>query len=464
MSVPFPEPNPVKLAAVPRKTWQVGTLRYTAPGLVVLFCWLFWGDFAWSMKERTVGPVLQVMLKKFEASDFQVGLLMGSLPLIISMVLSPIVAYRSDRHRGPWGRRLPFLLLPTPVAVLAMLGLAFSPECGIELHRILGSDSPGINLSTIVFLGAFWVVFEIATIIANAVFGGLINDVVPAQFLGRFYGVFRALSLLAGIVFNLWLIGKAEEEYTWIFLGMGSLYGVGFCMMCLNVKEGEYPPPPPPNPTQGPVAFFQAVKEYLIKCFSIRYYWWVYASSALAAMAFMPFNLYVIYYRKTMGLSLETYGHYLVWTFIISLIIAYPLGVLVDRFHAFRVSLIVLAIYVSTTLAAAFYVVDAWTFGLALLIHGVMSGTYFTTSASLALRLLPRGNFAQFASASGIVASVFGIMVAPVSGRILDLTGHEYRYTFFMSGGIGAVGLLAAAVLYRKFLALGGPGNYRAPE
>ena len=64
----------------PRKVWRVGTLTYTSGGLVILFCWLLAGDFAWSMKERSVMWVVQLLIKKFEASDMIAGLMIGTLP------------------------------------------------------------------------------------------------------------------------------------------------------------------------------------------------------------------------------------------------------------------------------------------------------------------------------------------------------------------------------------------------
>ena len=59
----------------PRGQWHIGTLTYTTAGLVVLFCWLLWGDFAWSMKDRSVGSVVQLLLLKYGISDFLAGLL-----------------------------------------------------------------------------------------------------------------------------------------------------------------------------------------------------------------------------------------------------------------------------------------------------------------------------------------------------------------------------------------------------
>ena len=92
-----------------RPIYAVGTLRYTRPGLVRLFSWLLWGDFVWSLKDRSVQPVFQLILKHFHASDETVSLLMVSLPQTIALVLMPVVSYRSDRHRGRWGRRVPYL-------------------------------------------------------------------------------------------------------------------------------------------------------------------------------------------------------------------------------------------------------------------------------------------------------------------------------------------------------------------
>lgn len=85
-----------------RKIWTVGTLTYTSGGLVILFCWLLSGDFAWSLKERSVMWVVQLLIKKFEASDMTAGLLIGTLPQALALVLTPVVSYRSDRHRGRW--------------------------------------------------------------------------------------------------------------------------------------------------------------------------------------------------------------------------------------------------------------------------------------------------------------------------------------------------------------------------
>ena len=120
-----------------------------------------------------------MLVKKYGASDTVMGLLLSSLPVGISAILGPIISYRSDRHRGRWGRRIPYILVATPMAALFMVGLAFS-----QIHRrygsrrSLGGHSPGWTLTLIVF-AMFSVGFDFAAIITGSVFGALINDVVP---------------------------------------------------------------------------------------------------------------------------------------------------------------------------------------------------------------------------------------------------------------------------------------------
>lgn len=446
------------------KSWKAGTLTYTAGGIAVLFFWLLWGDFAWSMKERSVYSVVQLMFKKFGASDLLLGLMMGSLPSVIGMFLGPVISYRSDRHRGRWGRRIPYLLATTPVAVTAMVGLALSPWLGRLLHEAMGPEIVGLHTAILIFFGFFWVIFEFGTLAANAVFGALINDVVPKNFLGRFFALFRALSLLAGMFFNFWLLGKAETHYLWVFIGIAALYGVGFAMMCLKVKEGDYPPLPESEEGETRPGFFGAARQYFRECFSNPYYLWVFAAYALSVLAFNPINTFSLFYAKSLQMDMGVYGKYLALTYLISLIISYFLGVLADRFHPLRVGIVTIAIYALVMLWGGLCIAGTGTFAVAFVAHGVISGVFFTATASYGQRLFPHARFAQFNSALALLMALSNILMAPAVGKLLDSTGHVYRYTFLISSALALMGLVSSLILYRKFMALGGPEGYQAPE
>jgi len=47
--------------------------------------------------------------------------MLTTIPYAMNMVMTPIVSFSSDRYRSRWGRRIPFLIWPTPFIVLFLL-------------------------------------------------------------------------------------------------------------------------------------------------------------------------------------------------------------------------------------------------------------------------------------------------------------------------------------------------------
>ena len=440
-------PPALAYASATPKRWRAGTLTYTTGSLAALFFFLLWGDFAWSLKERAVPPILQLLLKQFKASDLAVATLIGFLPQAMAIVMLPVISYRSDRHRGRWGRRIPYLLLPTPLAVLSMIGLAYSPAIGAWLQAAIGlSAGPAVLIS----FGMFWMMFEFSSNICQAVFTGLINDVVPREVIGRFYGLFRILSLSAGMTFNYYLFGQAHRHYVPIFIGIAALYGVTFTVMCLCVKEPAHAPLPETgsNGSNRNAAVF----TYLRECFGDRRLVPYYASMALANMAFQPILLFSLYFATDVGMSNETFGKITTLQLFFSLVQAFPLGWLADRIHPLRVTILSLALYALVTLASFIWARDATSFAVAHVACGVVAGCWLTATAALAPAILPRERFAQFNSAQWLCSSIGILIAAPASGWLLDALHNQYRYIYLWAFTLIALALAAAVVLYQRIL------------
>ncbi len=444
------------------RVWSVGTLTYTTSGLVLLFFWLLFGDFAIQLKERSDTPTAQIVLKQLGAADLIVGLIIGSIPAAIGMIVGPIISMRSDRTRTRWGRRIPYLLLPLPVVVLAMVGLAFVPLAGELLHQTLGPRSPGAMVSSLIVFSFFWAVFETASAIINAIFGAYINDVVPQAVIGRFFGLFRMISLGAGVIYNTFIIGHADEHFEWIFLATGLFYGVGFTLMCLMVREGEYPPPAPlsEGAVTTPIA---AIRTYFRECFTTPYYVLLFLGLVVSQIAFAPFNSFGIFFARQSGLELEDYGRYLSVSFVVSFVLAYFLGSLADRFHPLRTGIVCIAAYALVSFAGGFFVKDATTFAIAFVSHTIISGAYYTSTASIGQRLYPRLKFAQFASAAGLINALFYIVLPPTMGLVLDASGSRYHLTLFAGGILATLGFVILLVVHTQFMRFGGPKNYVPP-
>ncbi len=464
MNVPPPALQPLEQEqSSTKKQWKVGTLTYSFSALVLLFFVLLIGDFAWSLRDRAVGPVAQLMLKRFHASDFVVGLLMGSLPTTLGLIIGPVIGMKSDRHRGKWGRRIPFLLIPAPFAALSLIALGFSPMLGEYFHKLLGAGSPGPAILGLAAFIIFWTCYDIAGTVANSVFGGLVNDVVPHDLLGRFFGLFRIVSLLAGIIFNFWLMGHADEHYLLIFMSLGTFYGVGFSWMCCNVKEGQYPPPEP-LPPRGKGYVFKTAKTFFVECFHNSYYLWMFTAMLFAGVCTVPFNSFSVFYAKSIGMGMDSYGKYLALTYVISLTISYPLGLLADKLHPLRTCIPVLGGYAVCMFWGGMYATTPDKFGIAFVLHGVISGMYFTVASSLGQRLFPKEKFAQFGAGCGIFGSLVYISITPAVGAFLDMTHHVYRYTFVINGLLSVLAVITLCIVHQRFMKYGGPKHYVAPE
>jgi hypothetical protein len=483
-SAPAPEaPAPGK-----PKVWKVGTLTYTTGGLTVLFLWLLFGDFAWAMRDRSIVGIASWYLSSLKVPNLWFGILMSTFPGAVALVLGPIISYKSDRHRGKWGRRIPFLMATTPIAAFGMIGIAVTPHIagwlhglgradnalGVRLHQWAGDSGLGANLLSalenemlvaVLCFSVFWAAFEFATIASQSVFGGLINDVVPQALLGRFYALFRAVSLIDGIIFNYWIMGKVPDHFTLILATIGAFYGSAFMWVCLKVKEGDYPPPPPVDPTKksGLKGFVEGVRTYRRECFSHSYYLRVFVLIMTATMCFIPINTFAIPYAKSYGVDMNDYGNRLAFIFTVSLCLAWPLGWLCDRFHPLRVVIVSLVAYLGVMLFGVFGVHNAPTYLTAYVLHGVISGCYYTSVASLGQRLFPREKFAQFASAALLFAAPLHMSLAPLVGLIIDHTGNVYRHAFTVGAILVALAILSFWSVYTRFQKLGGPKHYVAP-
>jgi len=377
------------------------------------------------------------------------------------MIITPVIAVKSDRHRGRWGRRIPFLLAPAPIASLALLGMGFTVELGGLLHGALAGASPGPVACQLIAFGVCWVVFDIFTVFVNAIFDSLINDVVPQSLIGKFFGLFRAVSLLAGVIFNFWIIGHVETHYKIIFIALSVVYGGGVMLMCLFVREGPLPPQQASDTTKR--GFFATANTYLRECFTNPFYLWVFMALMFGALAGGPINTFSIFYAQSLGISMERYGKLLVVTFVMSFALSFVLGWLADKFHPIRLGIATLTLYLLVTAWGAFAATDQTTFSIVFVAHGVLMGSYLTGTASIRQRLFPARSFAQFWSASNIVVALGYILIPPAVGAFLDATGHVYRYTFAGSAILAIIGIVSYAIVYRKFLVLGGTDHYSPP-
>ena len=455
--------------------YRCGTLVYTRAGLFLLFSWLLWGDFCFTLMEQIWPNVLPLMLKSHGAPNLALSLIVTIIPGAMNIVLNPIISTVSDRYRSPRGRRIPFLLMATPCVTVFLILLGFSRQLGDALHEGLARVFPGWEQGgvTVALIGLLVVGFRFFELFINTVFWYLFNDVVPVAFMGRFLAFFRIAGALAGACFNFFIFKYAHSHVSEIFLGVALLYGTMFFLMCLNVKEGKYPPPE--SLAGGTHALRDYVKGFFRECFTARIYRLVFAYNAfyltsLVANSFMAFMAFSI------GLTLEDIGKVAGGALIVTMALMYPMGVLVDRFNPLRVMIVAqigMALAYATKLIFLFHEFPKpqafLLYAAAAAVAVPMNAANLAASMPMLMRIFPKERFGQFCAANAVCGAVGTILGGLLAGLALDFakslgSGESYyRMVPLWSVLFAVCTAVTTALVFREWNRLGGESGYRPP-
>ncbi len=471
---PPPPPSP---ADAGQKVFKVGTLVYTRAGLFTLFAWLLWADVCFVLHDAVMG-LTPLKYKALEAPNWLMALLMSTIPMALNATICPWVSFTSDRHRGKLGRRIPFILYTAPFLTLAMLAIGYSKPLGHFLHGVLAAANVTIstNASELIILGVFGVLFAFFNMFVGSVFWYLFNDLVPEEVLSRFLSVMRMVSTGTGAFYSFFIFRYAETHMEWIFLGGAILYFVTFTLLCLNVKEGNYPPPPPN--ADGKTGLFSGIKTYGQECYSHGFYWtyYLYVGFACIAASIGMFNLF---FQMNMGLTLEQIGKLAGIGLLWPLALYYFGGALADRFHPLRTLVIAVSIstffftpigliwlFVSPSPDVFFYVCLIQGFVWAPI--GVLQGV---SAMPTEMRIFPKERYGQFCSANALVRSVLVMCSGVFAGAFIDFiktlyggSDFAYRYIAVWQTFFALISLGCLFLTYRKWKQLGGDKGFIPPE
>ena len=189
-------PDPVTLPYASTATapgiYHCGPLTYTTRGLIVLFAWLLWGDFCFTLMETVVPAILPLKLKALGASNTTMAVILSVLPGVLNMTICPWVSSTSDRYRSRWGRRIPFILWTLPFLTLSLILLGWSESVAAWLGRVvpaLGGVAPATI--TVALIAVFLVAFKFFDMFVGSVFWYLFNDVRSEERRGGEYFIYR---------------------------------------------------------------------------------------------------------------------------------------------------------------------------------------------------------------------------------------------------------------------------------
>lgn len=472
-----PAPAPEALVSVDYATpaapvYRAGTLTYTRAGLVALFFWLLWGDFCLTLMETVIPTVLPIKLQSLQAPATLIALLMTTIPHTLTVLVTPAVSFRSDRFRSRWGRRIPFLLVPTPILAVLLALIGYAEPIGKSLAPMV-SASPAT--ATLLVISVLLVAFQFFNMFVQSIYYYLFNDVVPDVVLARFMALFRVVGAAAGWAYHTFVFPYAQTHMAEIFLGAAVLYGGGFGLMCLMVKEGKYPPPP--ATIEGRTGLVASIKTYAVECFTHRFYWDFFLANTMWTLVGAA-SAFGVLFSLSMGLTTTQLGYIAGTAQLVSMFILYPAGMLTDRLHPLRVVLIVVSIYIplyAVPLCYLFFDPAPSTVLAIAIAHAAITlpvaAMWNTAELPLFMKLLPKERYGQFASANALVRSAAMIVGGLLAGGLLDVMravhkdngDFAYRYIPVWQVLFFTLSLVFFYRLYRQWKARGGDVGYTPP-
>ncbi len=466
-------------------TYRAGGLVYTRRRLQAVFAWLLAGEVVFTLIDMLEPKLLPVLLKLHGATDTQIAVIIGSFNAALQFLIMPPAGYYSDRLRTRWGRRIPLLLIATPFATLFLALTPFAPELAGWLQRSgLGDgwlDATPLAPTVAVF-AILVLLFRSAQTVTNVAFFGLLRDVVPDTHMGRFLGLFRLFGAAGMFILTYWLLGYAETHSKPIFIGVAVLNLAGFAALCRFIREGSYPPVPAAAPAAPPVRRLAgAWRTFLRESYRHPVYLWVYFVRVCVYAALLGLSGFLVFfYQRELGMALPEVGAMLAWPSLAWVVLAYPVGRLVDRWGAIPVLKLGLATLSLGYAASFFAVVGPRTFFLSSMVTGIAFWVVMLTQLKLTQEIFHPQRYSQLAGANTAVQSiVIAACVSPLAGWMLDalqgwtpvvqipwagaVTFGPYRLVNLMLAVVYALGLLGVYRVRHHWIARGGPDRYVPP-
>ncbi len=459
--------------------FYVGTLVYSKAGLAWLFLWLLWGDFCFTMMETVVPSIVPLRLKELQAPNWILGLVLATIPGVLNVILNPIISTASDRHRGRLGRRIPFMLFTVPFVFMALCLMAFSTELGRGLHGLIGPltgwSAGAVTVGVIALAMGF---FRFCDMFVNTVFWYFFNDVVPQTVMARFLGLFRMVGAGAGALYNFCIFKYALSHMRLIFLVVAGLYFVGFTLMCLRIKEGQYPPPDKLSEKRGDIR--RVIGTYLGECLQHRIYRYLFLHNMFWSLANACY-VFMVFLYLSLGLTLQQIGTVVASVQAVNMALTYPAGALADRFHPLRTML-----WIKTGILLMAPLNFIWLFTdfppqvnfrilIALVALNLPLGLiYNAVGLPMLMRILPKDRYGQFCSFNAICSAGVGAVAGVVAGGYIDTMrrvfpdatwGKDFCYRMIPAWSLPCLimGMFFLVRLYRTWKALGGDAHYVPP-
>jgi Na+/melibiose symporter-like transporter len=364
--------------------------------------------------------VLPIRLLDFVAES-QKNTYLGLLTLaglLLAMVAQPVAGAVSDRSNFRWGRRRPYILVGSILALFFISGIGFA--------------------ATYAAIFVMYCLLQVCTNTAQGPYQAFIPELAPPDKHGLASGVKSLLEVVGGIVF-IYLTSLFMDRYFsgeggyWLWVVLGLLALVLLAAMLVTVTTVREPPAVSGVLRASPLAdWYRNVRQVLAN----RDLVWFLLSRLIVFMAFTTIQQFALYYLKdVIGVTnpAEATAQFSVIAVVGMVVVVWPAGFISDRIGrrfltiaagllgALGIGIIALSQEYGTILWAA-------------AIIGIAMGIFNSANWALATDLVAKGEEAEYLGIANM-ATAGGAALARLVGIGIDFF-NGYRpglgYTFML--------------------------------
>ena len=352
---------------------------------------------------------------------------------IIHMFLTPWAGAKSDSTWNRFGRRMPWMLIGLPIAIIGFILIPFATSIvAIVLFIMLTNIGTGIFRAPLrAWMGDFFkpadrtkaeapvhLLGGLAVVIAAIVGGRLFDTVSPsAPFI-----LTAVIVVIAAIPLYLWVKEDKDLEIGQQDDRSGDTAGMTETTSSVLHMLGKMRLPEN-----------RSVLYAFLGTFAFH------SAHAAYQAGISGFGVFDV------GVTAGRVGQFIGLTGVIYLALALPSGLLANRFGPRRVMMIGMIAYGLNALAATQYIRNEQTLLLALLVGGTAWVFVFVNSLPLVMNTDTGNNFGVFAGLYFLAFQAASIAGPLLSGALIELTGSQRAMWYVAGGGM----LLAVFALLR---------------
>lgn len=384
------------------------------------------GLICWNLVPR-LAPLL---LDQAGAAPSVISWTIGTLPQMITLLLTPIVSIWSDNHRSLWGRRRPFLWWSTPLFCMALLGI----------HLASANDA---------LLSCALILFALCALIPTTLVFYIVPETIPMNYIGRFTAWNGALSSLCAALFNYFGLAWCTRHSLAATIMAIAIYSLAMISLTVIPKSDSIKAPPESS-KKSILKIWQLGKSCAKECFGDSKYVLIFLCLGCNQASMILRSLFgILFSTKEIGMEIEKFGRISGICACTGAATAILAGRYVDRHSPLTFFLHGSLLVIAISLAGYFFVHSATSYLIVTILTTTCYSIQSIAYTPLLVTIFPKEKYGQFSSINTTVCTLMVMAGSALGGWLTDYMGYRFMFLWdFILTSIGTVFLLKLKRIY----------------